>query len=103
MKSFLSDWSSAIFVMIVILGLGGGIIYQDIRHTTHHLELQKELIDVYHFNGQLETDNNIRRLQLQQADDTIEQQQRIMDQMYREIMKLRGTPLPEQNPNKSDA
>ncbi len=103
MRNFLQDWGSAIFVGVVVIGMAAALIVQDIRHTKHHLELQKELIDVYHFNGQLETDSNIRRLQLQQADDTIEQQQRIMDQMYREIMKLRGTPLPEQNPNRSDA
>ena len=65
MKNFFEDWGSAIFSFIVIFGLGTIIIVQDLRHTTAQLKLQQEIVDVYHFNGQLTTDNAIKELQLE--------------------------------------
>jgi len=102
-KEFLQYWGSTIFTGIVIFGLGTAVIVQDIRHSARQLNLQQELMDVYHFNGQLTTDNEVKRYQLDQADDLINRQQDILDQMYKEIMKLRGIPIPEERPNKSEA
>ncbi len=108
MKNFFEDWGSAIFSLIVVFGLGTIIIVQTLRHTTSQLKLQEELIDVYHFNGQLGTDNAIKDLQLEQANEMLEHQHKILEEMYREIMKLKSIPpFPGQDkkdrPNRSEA
>ena len=108
MKNFFEDWGSAIFSFIVIFGLGTIIIVQDLRHTTAQLKLQQEIVDVYHFNGQLTTDNAIKELQLEQANEVLEQQHNLLEDMYNQIMKLKGLPtFPKENnqkrPSRSEA
>ncbi len=83
------------------------IIVQNLQHSAIQLKLHEELIDVYHFNGQITTDNAVKEIQLEQADEVLEHQHKMLQDMYNELMKLKGIPpLPdngEKRPNRSKA
>jgi len=107
-KNFLQYWGSTIFTGIVILGLSTIIIVQDVRHSANQIKLYEELIDMHHFNGVLNSDNAIKELQLDHAEELLDQQHEVLRNMYNELMKLKGLlPLPEENkenrPNRSEA
>jgi hypothetical protein len=63
---------------------------------------------MHHFNGVLRGDNSIKELQLDHAEELLDQQHDVLRNMYNELMKLKGLlPLPEENkknsPNRSEA
>jgi len=107
-KSFLQDWGSTLFHGFVIFGLGAIVITQNLQHAAIQLKLQEELIDVYHFNGQLTTDNAIKELQIEQMEQVLDQQHDLLREMYKELNKLKGfPPFPGEEekprPNRSEA
>lgn len=108
MKNFLEYWGSTIFTGIVIFGLGTAVVIQDARHSAIQIKLYEELIDMHHFNGVLKSDNAIKELQLDHAEELLDQQHEVLRNMYNELMKLKGLlPPPEENkknsPNRSEA
>jgi hypothetical protein len=107
-KDFLQYWGSTIFTSIVILGLSTIIIVQDVRHSANQIKLYEELIDMHHFNGVLNSDNAVKELQLDHAEELLDQQHDVLRNMYNELMKLKGlSPIPGENkknlPNRSEA
>ena len=81
MKNFLQYWGSTIFTGIVILGLSTIIIVQDVRHSANQINLYEELIDMHHFNGVLNSDNAIKELQLDHAEERVDQQHEVVRNM----------------------
>ena len=104
MKEFLQDWGSTLFHGFVIFGLGTIVIVQNLNHTTTQLKLQQELIDVYHFNGQLAGDNAVKELQIEHMEEVLEHQHELLNEMYQQLQQLkRIIPPPRDRPSRSDA
>jgi hypothetical protein len=103
-KEFLQNWGSTLFHGFVIFGLGTIVIVQNIQNATIQLKLQGEIVDVYHFNGQLSTDNAVKEFKIEQMEEVLEQQLELLNEMYRELQQFKRLfPLPEARPNRSDA
>ena len=106
MKKLLDEWGGHIFVGIVILGLGTGLIYQGLSHTSQRLEDQIEYIDLFNFNQKLLDDNhNLLDLNRKQGFQ-IHQMDTFIQQMYRRLQQYE--PLPdlkgdEDRPSRSEA
>ena len=108
MKDLLDGWASTIFVVIVILGLGTLPIIQGISYSAKEIKYQQELMDLYHINGQLNTENAIKEIQLEQADEVLEQQHQMLRDMYNKLRHYEKLPpFPEEDkkdrPNRSEA
>ena len=107
MKNLLNGWGTTIFVVVVILGLGILPIIQGISHSAKQLQLQQELIELHQFNGHLNTDNAIMRLQLDHANEVLDQQHNMIRGMYEQLRQWENLPpFPEEEkprPNRSDA
>jgi len=106
MKKLLDEWGVHIFVGIVILGLGTGLIYQSLSHTSQRLEDQIEYIDLFNFNQQLIDDkhelldlNRKQGFQIQQMDNFIQQMYRRLQQ-YEPLPDLEGD---KDKPSRSEA
>ena len=79
-KRLLDSWVPAAFIVIVFLGLGTGVVVQQISHTSKQLKQQYELLDLMNFNQQLidtnhklRTDNEKAIIQIQHMDNFIQQ------------------------------
>ena len=108
MKNLLAGWWSTIFVVIVILGLGILPIIQGISHSAKQLHSQQELIELYQINGELNTDNAIMRLQLNHANEVLNQQHNMIRDMYEQLRQWEDLPpFPGEGektrPNRSEA
>jgi hypothetical protein len=107
-KSFLQSWGSTVLIVIVILSLGILPIFQGISHSAKQLRLQQELIELYQFNGHLNTDNAIMRLQLDHANEVLDQQHDMIRGMYEQLRQWENLPpFPGEEkkprPNRSEA
>ncbi len=108
MKDLFSDWGFTACVIIVILGLGTLPIIQGISHSAKELKYQQEVIDLYHINGRLNTDNAIMQLQLNHANDVLDQQHDMIRGMYEQLRQWEDLPpfpgeKDKPRPNRSDA
>jgi hypothetical protein len=101
---WLNDWGSSIFTIIILVGLGTAVVIQNISATAAQIKLHQRLIDVHHYNGVLSTDNAVKALRLEQANELLEQQHRMLQDMYNELMEMKGFPRPDKDrPSRSDA
>ena len=108
MKTFFQGWGSTIFVAVVILGLGILPVIQSISHSTEQLHLQQELLEIHQINGQLNVNNAVMELQLDHANELLDQQHDIIRNMYEQLKQWENLPpFPEEEgkprPNRSDA
>ena len=104
----MKDWLSTIFIVIVILGLGTLPIIQGISYSAKEIKYQEELMDLYYINGQLNTENAIKEIQLEQADEVLERQHQMLRDMYNKLRQYEKIPSfpgedDQKRPNRSEA
>jgi predicted PurR-regulated permease PerM len=105
-KRLLDSWVPAAFIVIVFLGLGTGVVVQQISHTSEQLKQQYEQLDLMNFNQQLIDTNHKLRIDNEKADQQIQHMDNFIRQMYNRLRlyeNLPPFPGEDKQPNRSDA
>jgi len=106
-KKLLDGWVPTVFIVIVFLGIGTGVVVQQISHTSKQLKQQYELLDLMNFNQQLIDTNHKLRNDNEKANIQIQHMDNFIRQMYNRLRLYENLPPldgeEDDQPNRSDA
>ena len=97
MKRLFNDWLGASLAVVLFLGMGTGLILQELKHTSSLLRVQEDSIDLMNFNQQLMNANLKLHKDADKLNIDMYQMHQIMRQLYNRLQKYEKLPpLPGQ-------
>jgi hypothetical protein len=101
-KRLFNDWLGASLAVLLFLGMGTGLILQELKHTSSLLRVQADSIDLMNFNQQLMNGNFKLHKDIEKLNMDMYHMNEIMGHLYNRLQKYEKLPpLPSQPKNSS--